>query len=271
MSQQIKFYQKNIIDIDNDNVTITVTDTTATNNGQAYVDFMRNRKNTSSWRTTGSNDAANTRLDFELGDNYQVDRLLIIGHNLKAFTIQYWNGLTYVDFSIPISETTNSDGTTEFIFDEITTDKVRLIITGTQTADDDKLIKQFLVLKSVGQFSGWPQIKKPVSSRNKRRTRLLSGKTHITTQVGFFSCTLSVENWNIDADMDIVETLYFSPQGILMWINAGDNTQFSRTHIGYRGEDIYLISPVDEYTPEFFSYYYKTGVTIDIKLEEVVR
>ena len=267
---QIKFYEKNVIDLENSNVTITITDATATNDGQLFVDFMRNRKNTSAWATTGSNDAANTQIYIDTDDSYLIDRIIIVGHNLKAFTIQYWNGAAYTDFSTAVNQTTNSDDTTEFSFTEITTDKIRIIITGTQVADADKSIKQLLVLKSIGQLSGWPQIRKPKTSRNKKKTRLLSGKTHITSQVGFFSCTLSVENWNVAADLAIIESLYFSSEGFLIWINAGDDAQFSRTHIGYRGEDIFLVSPIDEYTPEFDNFYYKTGVKIQMKLEEVV-
>jgi len=271
MPQQIKWYKKNFVDIDNDNTTITITDATATDNGQDYVDFMRNRKNTSGWRTTGSNDAANTQIDFDLGDSYDIDRILVVGHNLGAFTIQYWDGAAFTDFSTAINETTNTDSTTEFTFNSVSTDQIRVVITGTQTADEDKVIKQFIITESIGQFEGWPKIKKPRSSKNKRRTRLLSGKSLVTKQLGYFSCELEVENWNNSNDLSILETIYFSLDGVLMWLNAGDDTQFARTHIGYRSQDIYLVSPVDEYTPEFFDYYYRTGVKINMKLEEVVR
>lgn len=271
MAQQIKWYNKSYADLDNENVVITITDATATDNGQDYVDFMRNRKNTSGWRTTGSNDAANTQIDVDLVDAFDIDRIILVGHNLKAFTIQYWNGASFVDFSTAINETTNSDSTTEFTFNSVSTDQIRIVITGTQTADDDKVIKQLIITSAIGQFEGWPKVRKPRSSKNKKRTRLLSGKSLITKQVGFFSCELEVENWNNANDLAIVETIYFSLDGVLMWINAGDNAQFARNHIGYRAEDIYLVSPVDEYTPEFYESLYQTGVKIKMTMEEVVR
>ncbi len=271
MSQQIKWYNKNFIDIDNIDPTITITDATATDNGQSYVDFMRNRKNTSGWATTGSNDAANTQIDVDLVDDYSVDRILLIGHNLKAFTIQYYNGSSYVDFSTAINETTNTSTTNEFTFDAVTTSQIRIIITGTQVTDDDKFIRQLIITSAIGQFTGWPQIKKPTVGKNKKLTRLLSGKTLVTSQTGYFKCDLTVENWNIDNDLTILESIYFSINGVLMWINAGDDTQFSRTNIGFRDEDIFLVKPTNEYIPEFYKSYYNTGVKLKVSIQEVVR
>ena len=114
MVQRIRCFQKNKIDLDDVNVAITVTDAVATSTGQAIVDFIRNRNNTSAWLTSGSTDAANTTLEINMVDVHSVDKLLLIGHNWKAFTVQYWNGTIYTDFSTPISETVNTDETTFF-------------------------------------------------------------------------------------------------------------------------------------------------------------
>lgn len=271
MAQQIKWYNKSFIDIDNPDPTITITDSTAIDNGQSYVDFLRNRKNSSGWSTTGSNDAANTQIDIDLVDDYSVDRILLIRHNLKAFTIQYFNGTSYVDFSTAINESANTQTTNEFTFDAVTTSQIRIIITGTQVADADKLISQLIITSAIGQFTGWPQILNPTYGRNKRTSRLLSGKTLVTTQTGFFKCSLSVENWNIDNDLSILEEIYFSVNGVLMWLNAGDDTQFSRTNISYRGEDIFLVKPTNEYIPQFYKSYYRSGLKIKVDIQEVVR
>lgn len=271
MSQAIKFYNKNLIDIDDADASITITDSTATDNGQSYVNFMRNRKNTSAWVTTGSNDAANTQIDIDMVSERIIDRIIIVGHNLKAFTIQYYNGSTYVDFSTAISETTNSDYTTEFAFTQVSTTAIRIIITGTQSANDDKYIYQLIVTKSIGQLNGWPEIKKPEISLNKKVTTMLSGKKYISRQTESFSCTLSVKSWNNSSDLSIIESIYFAVQGVLIWINAGDDTQFNHLLKGYRSQDIFLVSPIDEYSPEYYKYCYQLGIKTQMKLEEVVR
>ena len=54
MSGQIKFYRKSHIDFDRINPEITVTDSVATNDGQEFINFLRNRNNNSGWNTSGS-------------------------------------------------------------------------------------------------------------------------------------------------------------------------------------------------------------------------
>ena len=64
----IIIWERNKIDLTNPNVVITVTDATADNDGQDFVDLMRNRRNDSGWATTQSNDAANTQLDIVMSE-----------------------------------------------------------------------------------------------------------------------------------------------------------------------------------------------------------
>lgn len=273
MAAQIRFFNKNKIDLDNPNVTITVTDATATNDGQDFVDFMRNRNNTSAWLTTGSNDAANTELLVEMVDEREISEILLICHNLKAYTIQYWNGSIYTDFSTPIAETVNAELTNHHTFTKVSTSRIKIVITGTQVADADKQIKQLIFTDEVasGQLEGWPVIKKPRHSKNKRITSMLSGKVNVVESVGSFGMDLSVRNWNIDSDMELVEEIYFGNRGVLVWLSGGDQTQFSRAHIGYRKEDIFLMRATNDYTPEFRSGIYSTGVKITMKLRESIN
>ncbi|RLA59598.1 MAG: hypothetical protein DRQ89_13850 [Epsilonproteobacteria bacterium] len=273
MSAQIRFFNKNKIDLSLlDSVTITITDATATNTGQDYVDFMRNRNNTSAWLTTDSNDAANTEIEVLLGDTKEVSNIILVSHNLKAYTIQYWNGSAYVDFSTIISETTNTETTNLHTFTTVTTDQIKIIITGTQTADADKQIKQLIITDEVasGQLEGWPIIKRPRHSTNKKISTMLSGKVNVVESVGGFGMDLTVRNWNIDADLDLVEEIYFGNRGVLVWLSGGDETQFSRAHIGYRKEDLFLMRVVNDYTPEFRSGIYSTGIKVNMKLRESI-
>jgi hypothetical protein len=266
---QIKILEKNIADIDNDNVTITVTDTVATSNGQDIVDFMRNRNNSSAWMTTDSTDAANTQLDFDLADSETFSKIIIIGHNLKSFTIQYWSG-GWTDFSTAINETTNSDSTTEFTFDSVTSNQIRVIITGAQSVDADKYIKQFIITNEVRQFDAYPVIKSPVHERNRKISKMLSGKRNFVSQVGGFSVKLQLEYWKNDLDMIAVEKMYTSRLPYLIWLCGGNETQFANKRIGYKLEDIYLMRPSNDYVPAWFSGIYTTGIDIEIELVEVV-
>lgn len=273
MANQIIFFRKSLMDLDNSNITITVTDTTATNNGQDYVSYMRNRKNDSAWLTTGSNDAANTTLVVDFADSVDMTDILLVGHNLGAYTIQYWTGVAYADFSTAIAETVNTESTNHHNFTSVASNRIKIIITGTQAADEDKYIKQLIVSRKIGngQLEGWPLIKRPMISTSKKATKMLSGKVNLIESIDSFSATLSVKNWNVDNDLDIIEEIYFKHSGILMWPCGGDEAQFSTQRIGYRKEDIYLVRPTNEWTPELYKGIYSSGVKVDLKLAEAIN
>ncbi len=270
MAQQIKFFEKNQADIEFSGVGITVTDTVATNNGQDIVDYVRNRKNTSGWITTESTDAANTTLEVELGDEFAIDTIMLVGMNWKAFTVKYWNVSAWVDFPTAIAETANDSETKIYSFASVQARKIQIIIMGAFVVDDDKWLKQLIITETLGQFTYWPVIKKPVHSTAKRKVKALSGKGKITEGVGAFSCSLNVSNWNNDADLGLVEDLYFYRQGFLVLLSGGDEDQFATKRKGYRNQDVYLMRPSNDYTPEYVKGLYETGVKIKIDLVETV-
>lgn len=271
MSSQITFYEKNKIDFDNINVEITVTDSVATSTGETFVNYIRNRKNTSAWLTTGSADSGNTTLDINAGSLFTVNTIILVGLNWGDYSIQYFNGSTYVDFSTVINESGNIAENKRHQFDSVDIQQIKIIITGTQTVDVDKILKQLIITEELGKFEGWPEIKKPTHSTNKRRTKMLSGKANMTESVGAFSCTLAVKNWKSDEDLTILEEIYSSFEGVLLQLNGFDEAQFSSKRIGYRNEDIFLMKPSDSYRPEWVGGLYVTGMKISMKLEEVIR
>ncbi|MCK4500313.1 hypothetical protein KAU11_07435 [Candidatus Babeliales bacterium] len=269
---QIMFFEKNKIDLDNPNVGITITDAVATYTGQDYTNFMRNRNNFTAWMTTGSTDAAGTEMLIDLVDERFVSDIILIGHNLKAFTIQYWTGLVYTDFPTPISETTNTDDVNYFTNTGVNTSKIKITITGTQVADADKFIKQLIFTEKLGagQLEAWPEIKSPRHNPNRKTSRMLSGKVHVVETLGAFSCSLKIKTWRLFNDLDIIERLYFGREPALMWLGGNNETQFSYAARGYRKEDLYLVRPVNDWKPEFYKACYSNGIKLNIKLEEAV-
>jgi hypothetical protein len=271
MSAQIQFFKKNIIDLDNTAVTITATDGVASSAGDSITDYLRNRKNTSSWITTDSTDAGNTTLTVNWTADRVIDHIILVKHNFKAYTIKYWNGSTYVAFPTAIAPSSDTNETTEYNTASTTTSRIQIIVTGTQTPDDDKKMAQLIVTEELGQFSGWPVVSSPMLSKNRQITTMLSGKKNIVDSVGFFSCTLTVDNWKDDTDLTLVETIYDRSEGVLLWLCGGDESQFSSVRKGWRKEDLFLVRPSDELTNEFVKGLYVTGIKVKIKLEEVIR
>lgn len=271
MSNQILFFNKNKIDLENPNVQITITDLTAINNGQSTTQFLRNRNNHSAWMTTGSDDAANTQIDVSFSDPIFIDTILLIAHNFKSYTIQYFNGAIYEDFT-PAINVANDEKTTTYydVANQATTD-LRIIITGTKIVDKDKILKQLIITEKFGQFEGWPEIKRPKIDLNTTKTKMLDGKSLINDGEETFSCALDLRQATNQNDIDLIAKMYFSSQGFLIWLNANDSDQFRFNVKIYRSQDIFLVRPMNDYGAEFPKGIYVNGPKTNIKLTEVFR
>lgn len=264
MAEQIRFFEKSKCDISEDNVTASATQ------GDDYVLQILNRSNNSAWITTGSVDADNTTIEVDMTDERNISEIFLLKHNFRSFTVKYWNGSAWTAFSPAIAPTTNTAENNHYSVTEVSTSKIQIVILGTQTANDDKFLYQFVATNEIGQLAGWPVIDNVVHGTNLKKSTLLSGKNYVTRNVGGFSCTLSVKGWNNDADLSIIESLYDSVDGFLVWLCGGDEDQFSSVRRGYRMEDLFLMKCMDDYNPDFSKGLYQSGLEIKIKLGEVV-
>ena len=275
MSQQPKVFKKNYLDLDYSSVTITITDSVATNNGQNYVDFMRNRNNTSGWMTTGSTDAANTEIDVNIVNTREIDTIILVGFNFKDYTIQKWNGSSFVDFTNPVNITDNTQTTREHAIGTQDVSRFKIVVDSTQTADADKRIAQIIATKKVGtgQFVGWPEFDRPTIDSQKKTTKTLSGKVHLKESVGGFSTRLRFRAWPREAstDLDMLELMYFKEKlGFLFWPSGGDEEQFSSVRKLYKKEDIFLCRCTNEFQLEWYKNIYSSGSNITVDIEEVI-
>jgi hypothetical protein len=266
----ILIFEKNKIDLDNSGITITPTDAVADDAGESFVNLLRNRNNTTGWGTAGSTDAANTELLIESTDEMELTDIHLVGHNFKAYTMTYWdsNTETYVAFPTAINVANNTDPNTHHNFTEIQTYKVKLVITGTMTADDDKLLAQLILTRRMGQFSSQPFVKKPKQERGRKVRKMLSGRANVTRTVGAFSCTLAFPTNKVAADYDLIEQMYDSFNGFLVWLCGGDTSDFFTEVQGFRKQDIYLMACANELDTEWTSGRFDNGLKMEISLVE---
>jgi hypothetical protein len=265
-------YRKNHIDLDRPNPVLSVTDLTALNSGEAYLKFLRNRNNNSGWNTSGSNDAANTELLIELKDWLKVDMIMLVIHNFKNFKVEYYDSGA-ADFVEIQNFVNNANKTTLLDNLNLITNAIKITVFGTFVADEDKTMRQLIITENfiTGSFEGWPQIKKPVASTNRKKSKMLSGRSRIIETRGFFSATLDVKFLVIDNDLTIIENLYFHREGVLMLLSGGNEQQFRTNRIGYRNEDIVLVRPTNELELPYTNGVYNNGIKITMNLEEVVK
>jgi hypothetical protein len=138
-------------------------------------------------------------------------------------------------------------------------------------ADADKYLFQFISTTQIGQLQGWPVIKSPTVSRNRKTNKMLSGKILVKENIGAFTTSLTVKILSIDNDLTIIESMYASNEGFLVWLCGGDESQFKNERIGYRLEDIYLMKCTNEWRPEWSDGLYTSGMKINIQLKESVN
>lgn len=267
MGKQIRFFRKNHLDFDRGEVLMTVTDATATSTGDGTLPFLRNRNNNSGWATTGSNDAANTVLDIDMLGYQTIDTMMLVLHNFKSFLVEYYDNAesiykTYADI-------TNNAETTTIIDNTVITNKIKITIRGTIAADEDKFMRQLIFTENLGQFNGWPKIQRPTSSLNKRANKMMSGKSNIVEKLGSFSAVLEVKLSN-DADLALIEEIYFAREGVLMLLSGGDENQFRTKRIGYKNEDVVLVRAADEYQNPYDDGIYTSLIKHKITLVEAV-
>jgi len=112
--------------------------------GSTSANFCIDRNPITYWRSTGSTDAVTEELIIEFDEIKDINRLLLVDHNWKDFNAQYDNAGTWTHFTsvfgidgakANITETAFADDTAYYEFTLVSTDKSRIQVTKTQTAD----------------------------------------------------------------------------------------------------------------------------------------
>lgn len=266
-SEQICFLRKNKADLSNAGVAATAS------SGSAYANRALNRNNRSSWVTSGSTDGDGTYFEVDLGDTRDVSEIRLLGHNFKSYTVKYWNGSAWTAFSPAISETTYASENSRYTVTSVATNKLRIDIASTQTANQDKYLYQFIATELIGQLSGWPEIRNMRVVKNRSGKATMSGKRSYVESVGGLQCELYVKELSLAADLTILEALFNATQSFLVEINGGSETQFQKTAAreGYRFEDIFLARVANDYEPVYPKGQYGRGLAdVTLKLVEVI-
>jgi len=113
--------------------------------GDGTKQYMYNRNREIKWYSVGSDDTTTETVEMIWNSAVSIDRICLRGHNLKEFSIQYWNGSNYVNFSPAISETANTETDNLFSFTKVSTLKVKLSAVKTITPNQEKHIGVFHV------------------------------------------------------------------------------------------------------------------------------
>lgn len=266
----IKFFALSYLDHTQNGVTLSVTDSVAFDTGGDFINEIRNRSDKDGWMTSGSNDAANTELLVTFSDLTEFTRILLLNHNFKNFTMQYYDEDTnaWADFSTPIAVTNFAGKSSYFEVERVFTFKVKLTIQGTQTPNADKSLRQFLICEEIGELVTELNID-PVFDDDRKISKYVSGRNYVTKSIGGIKIKLTMSSIGRADDLELIEYLHSLYGGFHTWLCGGDITQYETVRNAYRMEDIFYTLVSTLYNPQWRDGRYYNGMIINFTLVEV--
>lgn len=261
-AKQILFLQKNKADISNTVMTAAATE------GNDYVLRALNGNNVTAWITTGSTDASNTMFSVNFYEPRRLTNIILANHNFKNYTLEWYNGSSWISLA---AETNYLLSSSYYEFSLIHAEQLRMVIYGTQVANSDKYLYQFIASEGIGRLNAWPVIGNPKLDRNLQTSKMLSGKQQVTKNLGGWNFDLQMQVWTDSADLAVVQNLYSSTEGFLVSLCGGDDSQFRVAVEPYRLQDVLLMKTVGTYSPVLYKGLYQSGYNITMQLAEVAK
>lgn len=251
--------------------------------GNAAAPRCLDRNPISYWRSVGSDDTITETLDITLSEAKAFSRLLLLDHNFKSFTVKYYDGATYVDFTNvvglsgaqgAVSETVYAADTAYYEFDEVTATQIRITATLAQVVDDQKRLNQFVIASELGTLAGFPQIKSLELSRNMRTEKMLSGRALVFKSDPTFSVELAFKDYpsSLSADVDLIFSLQDLEDTFLVWVCGGrqGSPYFRKQMRGYRLRDLIAVQLVSNLKPIYSNNVFTNPLNFSAQLSEAV-
>lgn len=253
---------------------------TATSNNQGANNMLSTNKYTQ-WQSVGSTDASAEEILIALPTAKAIDRILLIDFNLKDFSILYFNGTTFVNFSnvigvngeekASIVETTYNRDSAYYEFSEVTTSQIKIIATKSQVVDAQKFIGQFIATKEIGTFLGYPKVN-PDSDRNETVAKTLSNKVVVQKSYETTDIKMTFKTYPYQADMDIIDELFDREDPFLVWPCGGrTGTQYFKVNQrSWRLRDVYNMQLTGQVKNDWEANVYVMGFNKMLKFQEHV-
>lgn len=274
ISGGIKLFERSKCLVQDSTVITTSSNTTA-------AERMIDRNPVTYWRSVGSDDTITETIEIQFDSDKTFDRLFILDHNLKEYTVQHWNGASYVNFTSvvgldgalgSITHTTYARDTSYYEFAEVTSARIRIQAVKTQVVDDQKYINQVIVTKELGTFVGYPQIKGTELNRRLRIEKMLSGRVAAFKSDETFSVQLDFKDYpkSLSDDIDLAFRVQDLDAPVLIWLCGGrfGSDYFGKQMRGYRLRDVFNVQMTDAIKPVYSDSVYQNGVNFSLKFQE---
>lgn len=237
------------------------------------------------WRSVGSDDLTTEILTLTFSEDKTINRILLLDHNWKQFTIKYdvsgtWTNfasVTGLDGSLSgITEATFADGTAYYEFSLVTTGMIQIQVLKTQVADAEKFISQIICTSELGTLVGYPEIADMPIDKNSRIQKMLSGKVLVQKSEESFGVKLAFNHYPTDStyssDLDLMFTLFDRDDNFIVWLCGGrrGSSYFRYQVRGFRLKDAITVQMTELINPKYSDNVYTNSINLDVTLKEAV-
>jgi hypothetical protein len=230
------------------------------------------------WQSFGSNDTITETITITMPSSV-IDRIFLIAHNFKEFTIKYDVAGTPTDFTnvtgldgvvAPIAETAYNKDTAYYEFDAVTTTIIYITVTKSQVVDAQKSLERFYCTEELGTLTGFPTISKEELDQNINKQTTLSGNLSAQKRLETFSCSIDFKNYPaIQNDYNIIDTLATKPESFLIWLCGGKyGENFSIVRRNWQLKDVYNVQMMGKLSVKWLNNIYLAGFSGKMKIEQ---
>lgn len=276
ISGAIKFFDRSKCLVQDDT---TIVASSGTDAAERCLD----RNPISYWRSVSSDDTVLETLEVSFSESMTFDRLFLQDHNFKEYTVQYFNGSIYVDFTnvvgidgstSGIDETAYARDTSYYEFDEVSSTKILISVLKTQVVNAQKYLNQVIVTSELGTLQGYPLIKGTEISRNLRVDKTLSGRASVNKDDDFFKVQLDFKDYpaSLSNDIDLIFSLHDFESTFLIWLCGGKTgSNFFRKQMrGYRLRDVISVQMIQSLKPIYSDNVYVNSVNFSAAFQEAI-
>jgi len=277
ISGGIKFFSKSKC-LYADGATISAT------SGNAAAPRAIDKNPVTHWRSVGSVDSTTETIIITFDGSQTIDRVFLIDHNWKQYTVKYslvgvythftnvvsLNGVTQTN----ISETTYDQDTSYYEFTEVTTDSIEITVTKTQVSDEEKYISRIVATSELGTLQGYPGVTSMTQSRNTRVNKMLSGKDSVQKSEESVDFQLLFKDYpaSYSGDLDLMSELFEMEENFLIWLCGGRyGSDYFRYPIrGFRLQDLYEMQIDKDFDISYSDNVYINQINQKISFTEAV-
>lgn len=254
-----KIFTKNYVNSD---------DTFVVSSGSAAIANAYDRDKLSQWSSSGANsDSTPVTIEVDFFEGTVAiartfDTIILINHNLKNYTVDYWNGTAWVNIITTTADVTPV-ATLYNSFGSIGATKIRIVMNSTQTANLEKVIGE-IVCAALQLDMGIDLSTYSVTYRQKVKS-LLMGDGSMHQALVFWSPYRS-EKYEAKVGF---ENLSLSNVASLAAIKEAGAPFLWYPESSTRPDDIYFVHWANPLTWKYSSLYKTSGVDVSLDFKEI--